>query len=366
MPILVVTILAALSLPAVAPPVLPADSTRAEADSAVDRSPRLLLLPIVFSSPDTRLGLGVLPQIIFRSAGSGNPSSLRLDSYYTLNKQYHILLRPRIWLDGNSKNLTGKFSFKKWPTSFYGIGNRTLAEGKEKFTETLYEASVEGVTRIGSGYYAGVSYTGRYAEIDPDSSAGLLVSGTGLTGNGTSFVSAVGAVFKLDTRNHQFYPTRGSYHTVELLWSDHWLGSDFGFTRISADFRRYLPINEKQVLALRGMVTVSGGNVPFRMLSSVGSTIRGYSSVRYIDRHMAGFQVEYRFVPVAWRLGLTLFAGAGEVFGRPSDIRIDNLKYNAGIGIRYQFSRSEKINIRYDYGIGRDSSGDYLDLEEAY
>jgi len=363
MTILLYSIMLALTVSAVQSIAPPSDSTRTVKESVEAPPVRLMVLPILFSSPDTRLGFGVLPQLVFRTSGSSNPSSIRLDSYYTLNKQYHILLRPRIWLDENAKNITGKFSFKKWPTSFYGIGNDTPEADKEKFTETLYEASIEGVTHLGKGIFTGFSYFARYAEVEPESETAQLA---GVAGTGTTFVSALGAVFRLDTRNHQFFPSKGSYHTLELLRSAKFLGSDFGFTSFTADFRQYFPIKGSQVLALQGILSVSGGEVPFRMLSSVGSSIRGYSSVRYIDRHMAGFQVEYRIVPLAWRLGLTLFAGAGEVFGDLSDIRFTNLKYNAGIGIRYQFSRSEKINIRFDYGIGRDSSGDYLDLEEAF
>ena len=362
--IFILSILIAASAPISSGASAQPDST--ELDSSGNRRASFMLLPIIFSSPDTRLGLGVLPQVVFRTSTSSNPSTVRMDTYYTLNRQYHVLLRPRFWLDNNALKLSGKFSFKKWPTSFYGIGNDTPQENQEKFTETLYESSVEGIKHVADGFFAGLNYSMRHSKIDPESETGPLASGTLVTGSGTSFTSAVGAVFRLDTRDNHFFPSRGSYHTVELVRSGELLGSDFGFTRFTVDLRRYLPIKRSHVLALQGMVSLSEGDVPFRMLSSVGSDIRGYSSVRYIDRHMAGFQMGYRVVPVAWRLGLTFFAGAGEVFGSFEDIQFDNIKYNVGIGIRYQFSRSEKINIRMDYGVGRDSSGDYLDLTEAF
>ncbi|MGK7371090.1 MAG: hypothetical protein ACNS64_12825, partial [Candidatus Halalkalibacterium sp. M3_1C_030] len=82
-----------------------------------------------------------------------------MDAYYTQNKQYHVLLRPTLWLDNRFVNLSGKFSFKKWPTNFYGIGNINSLESPEKFTETLYEASVEATSHLGSDYFAGAAYT---------------------------------------------------------------------------------------------------------------------------------------------------------------------------------------------------------------
>lgn len=324
-----------------------------------------MVLPIIFSSPDTRLAFGVLPQLVFRTSSSSNPSSIRLDSYYTQNRQYHILLRPSFWLSNNSKQLSAKLSFKKWPTSFYGIGNNTSADEQEKFTETLYEASLQGNTHIGSNYYAGASYSFRHANINPFEETGSLATGD-LNGTGKTLISAVGLVLKRDTRDNHFYPQKGSYHTLEIFSSAKLLASNFAFTRFTLDLRRYFPIHSSHVLALQGVFSVAAGCLPFRMLSSVGSTLRGYSTVRYIDRNLAAFQAEYRVVPVFGRFGFAGFAGVGDVFNQAGDLRPGRLKFSAGIGIRYLFSRSEKINIRLDYGIGKDSSGDYIDLNEAF
>lgn len=344
------------------PPQLSAntDSTK----SIRDRQ-NLALLPIIFSSPDTRLAFGVLPQILFRTSSSSNLSSIRMDAYYTLNKQYHILVRPKLWIQNDSKNIFGTFSFKKWPTSFYGIGNDTPKDGQEKFTEDLYEFSIGGITEIGNDYYTGIDYSLRYGEIEPHEEFGQLASGS-VTGSGNAFVSAIGFIARKDTRDNHFYPKKGGYHTVELLRSEKILGSEFTFTRLSIDLRQYVSIFKSQVLAFQGTMSLSKGEVPFRMLSSVGSRIRGYPSMRYIDKNMIGFQMEYRFVPAVWRMGFTLFAGAGDVFNHWSDLQFDRLKYSIGIGLRYQFFRSEKINIRFDYGMGKKSSGDYLDLNEAF
>lgn len=326
---------------------------------------QFMVLPILFSSPDTRMAFGVLPQIVFRTSSSSNPSSIRLDSYYTQNRQYHILLRPVFWLNDNSWSLSGKLSFKKWPTSFYGIGNNTLSDAQEKFTETLYESSFQATRRISSDYYAGINYSFRKAAIDPINNTGVL-STDDITGSRDNFISAPGLVLKKDTRDNHFYPAEGSYHTLEISSSLQLLGSDFSFTRFRLDLRRYISIKQPQVLALQGVLSVSTGDLPFRMLSSVGSTLRGYSTVRYIDRNLVTFQAEYRVAPLFWRLGFVTFAGVGDVFDNAGDLHINKLKFSAGIGIRYLFSRSEKINIRLDYGLGKDSSGDYIDLNEAF
>lgn len=346
------------------PPVTPLPDS-VQNDSLPQKNVRFMVLPIVFSSPDTRLAGGVLPQVIFRTSSTVKPSSIRMDAYYTLNRQYHVRLHPVLWIRNGFMNISGTFSFKEWPTSFYGIGNNSSRDNQEKFSETLYEASVEGTTHIGSDFYAGVGYSFRYSDIDPQDETGILASGQ-LAGTGTTTVSSAELLLRRDSRDNQFYPSKGSYHTLELASSSKLLGSDFSFTRVTLDMRKYFPFKNSQVLAIQGIVSFSTGEVPFRVLPGIGDRLRGYSSVRYIDRHLAALQMEYRVAPLIGRLGFVAFAGAGDVFHSVSDWQPDRIKYSAGIGIRYLFNRSEKINIRLDYGIGKDSSGDYIDLNEAF
>jgi hypothetical protein len=54
---------------------IPEITEKSVIDSTGNKKLQVLLLPIIFSSPDTRLAVGVLPQIVFRSSSSNNPSS---------------------------------------------------------------------------------------------------------------------------------------------------------------------------------------------------------------------------------------------------------------------------------------------------
>jgi outer membrane protein assembly factor BamA len=326
---------------------------------------RLLLLPIIFRSPDTGFAAGILPQIIFRGSNSENPSSVRLDAYYTQKKQYTVLLRPTFWLKGDRINLTARIALKDWPTNYYGIGNYTPSGTREPFTERTFETTIEGSHLVLPDTYAGVGYSVRYGNIITGHDQGELNSGT-VTGTGKTLVSGLKGILMHDTRNNHYFPSRGVLHRFELFAALAPAGSDHAFTRTTIDLRFYIPLNSSHVIAVQAIGIATTGDVPFRMLSTVGDDLRGYSSVRHIDRHMMAVQLEYRFVPVMWRLGFTVFAGAGDVFQHIQDIRHDRFKYSAGIGLRYVFSKSEKINIRFDYGIGRKSSGDYIDITEAF
>jgi hypothetical protein len=80
---------------------------------------------------------------------------------------------------------------------------------------------------------------------------------------------------------------------------------------------------------------------------------------------MVGVQGEYRF-PVVWRFGLVGFAGVGRVSSTISQLNFTGLKDSYGFGVRYAVDRAEKLNLRLDFGWGRNSSGIYFNLTEAF
>jgi len=334
-------------------------------DSTEQDGPRLMVLPIVFRSPDTGFAFGVLPQLIFRTATASNPSTLRVDAYYTQNGQYHVQTRINSWLRNDQIQLTGKASIKKWPTSFYGIGSSISSNLKESFTEDLYEAEAAFRRRTGANFFVGLGGSVRYAKISSKESGGLLSDGI-IPGSEDTFISGINAGIIYDTRDNHFYPSSGSYHQFTVFGAPTFLGNDFSFTRATLDLRQYISVTDLQVLAFQALGSFSGGDVPFRLLPSVGSSLRGYPSSRYIDRHSVSLQMEYRIVPLFWRIGFVFFAGTGDVFNSFKYINTKDLKHMAGFGLRYVFFRGERINIRFDVSFGRQSFGDYIDLTEAY
>jgi hypothetical protein len=338
-------------------------------DSSDRARGRLALLPIIFSSPDTRFAFGVLPQYIFRLAPDSRPSSLRADAYYTLNKQYSVQLSPDVWLANDRYRIGGKIVFRDWPTSYYGIGgSREMASDSldhESFTERLFGVSAEVQRRLFPGLFVGLSYAVRHGRIKDLSPGGELASGR-VTGSGTGTASGIGLILTWDTRDHIYFPTSGSLHRTSAAVFDAILGSDYGFGGFEIDLRRYVPLALRHVVALKLEGSFRSGAPPFRMLPGLGESLRGYNTTRHIDRHRASIQVEYRFVPVWWRLGFVVFAGVGDTASRIQDLGRRQPKYAFGFGIRGVAFEGEMITVRFVFGFGQASSGDYLDLNEAY
>ena len=60
------------------------------------------------------------------------------------------------------------------------------------------------------------------------------------------------------------------------------------------------------------------------------------------------------------------FAGIGDVADSYSKYRLKDVKTSLGFGLRFLFDPKERINIRADFGFGRNTSGVYFAIEEAF
>jgi hypothetical protein len=76
--------------------------------------------------------------------------------------------------------------------------------------------------------------------------------------------------------------------------------------------------------------------------------------------------MEHRVMPVWWRFGLVGFLGLGSVSDSIESFGLDDFKYSVGLGIRFQFDREARLNVRADYALGDGSSGFYLGVKEAF
>jgi outer membrane translocation and assembly module TamA len=79
---------------------------------------------------------------------------------------------------------------------------------------------------------------------------------------------------------------------------------------------------------------------------------------------MLAAQMEYRF-PVFAPVGMVVFAGAGEVYNKTSDLRFKDIKVGYGAGIRLKIVKSENLNLRFDVAKG-EKINFYFGIAEAF
>jgi hypothetical protein len=84
--------------------------------------------------------------------------------------------------------------------------------------------------------------------------------------------------------------------------------------------------------------------------------MRGYYRGYYRYKNYYAFQTEFRMM-VSNRFGFATWVGAA--------LNSDTWP-NAGLGLRVRVNKHDKLNIRGDFGIGREQNGFYLDIAEAF
>ncbi len=178
--------------------------------------------------------------------------------------------------------------------------------------------------------------------------------------------SATSFVFRRDSRDSTFAPTRGSDNSLSMELAG--LGGDAAFVRYIAETGWYFPLKWSCVGLLHaragGMNKLSWGQMPAYELFYLGGidTIRGFKYAEISPRdpvtneriggpRFLQFNSELRF-PLLKKLGLTgtIFFDAGNVYG-PNYIG-PFLRTSAGVGFRW-FSPMGPLRVEWGYNLSQ-------------
>ena len=154
----------------------------------------------------------------------------------------------------------------------------------------------------------------------------------------------------IDWRTSPSYSIKGGYYGLTLAnFAD--TGDDFSFKRFDAEAIQHLPIlRGNWVLSGRvRMQSILGDDdiVPYFMLPQLGSgsTIRGYPTGFFRDRHSILTSAEFRWVPNRYALDMAIFYDAGKVARERADLDFSNLESSWGFGARFHTPTSTVLRI---------------------
>lgn len=329
----------------------------------------IIVLPIIARSIETGWSFGLASASTFHlnaHDSATRTSNAQAVALYTTRSQFVVALNGSIYFPGERFILNEQLSYSSFPDNFWGLGKQAPDSNKESYKFKQYYVYLHPQCRVGSNLFLGVVFEHQRV-FDMEYDKGKLFDKQNIIGRQGYHISGLGLSFTYDTRNNAFSPSKGM---MMQFWFDHfmpWLGSDYQYTSYNIDIRRFIRIYNGQILALQAYGQFTAGDVPLRSLAALGgaNNMRGYYAGRFRDKNQGVLQAEYR-VPIIGRLGAVGFAGIGNVGSELKDVDFHCLKYSYGGGVRIALNKTEKLNLRLDYGLGKHSQGFYLQLGEAF
>ncbi|WP_167856577.1 BamA/TamA family outer membrane protein [Hymenobacter metallicola] len=337
----------------------------------------------MFSQPETGFGYGlvVLPVWRFGPDTMVRKSNARLLAWRTQNSQSLVQLTHNVFTPGEQFLVTGELSYYyKFPINYYGFGTTTSRADKSVIEYKLFIINQRVLRQVKRNVFAGLQYrltNLRDVQVNkhidpglPTERPSLLLARPEREYRQNSLVSGLGPSFLYDGRDNILSTFRGNYLEFSALFNGSALGSGYHFNRFVVDARHFQPLRptSKTILATQLLGQFHTGNVPFRELANLGGEkiLRGYYEGRYRDRQLLALQAELRR-PLFWRLNGVVFGSLGQVGNALADLSRNELKASGGAGIRFKYNRRDRLNIRFDYGFGRDgSNGFYFSIGEAF
>jgi outer membrane protein assembly factor BamA len=321
--------------------------------------------------------VGGLVGIYYFHIGPDMDDALTRPSNFSAGVSYSELHQSTFGIDydlyapRNAYRAYGWFRYQQFPLDYYGTGDYTPSSSIDAYTPLYRGIGFYLMKNILHSHYDESIYAGLEGEFRNDAvlqsdSAGPIASGQ-VPGARGGVSNGLGAIAVYDTRDNTFSTHSGQYASIDAAFYGHALGSDYSFSRFTADLRTFYPLTEDQTLAFQWYSVVSNGTIPFYLLRGLGgsSLLRGYYLLRFRDNDVTLLQSEWRF-PIWWRFGGDIFAGAGEVGHTLSDFGIGGIHPSVGLGLRLLVIPEEHLTARVDYGFGTDSQEIYFTILEAF
>lgn len=326
-------------------------------------------IPIVFYLPETRWGFGAAGLLSWRfgdEPASSRPSQIQLGGAYTLEDQILAYLPFEIWRKENSFALYGELGWYRYNYFFFGTGNHVPRDFEELYGVEFPRVRITAVREVLPKLYIGgrlIADDFNITDVDPE---GMLTTGE-IPGSRGGFNAGAGAVVSYDTRDNIFDARSGWFIEADLDRHGAFLGSDFSFTRAALDLRYFTSLSEKNGFAVRCYTEHVFGTAPFITQPLLGGTrlMRGYYEGRYRGSNVAVVQGEYRR-HIIGRFGAAAFGAVGAVAPRFGGFALNHLRATYGAGIRAAVDKEDRINIRFDVGIGHGEPAYYVTVGEAF
>lgn len=315
-------------------------------------------------SKDTKLGVGILASGLYRLDKTDSllpPSDVSVFTNISTSGFFSVGLENHTFFPKDRYRIFVLLKYSFMPTRFYGIGYEAGKDGIfTTYDQNETQLEIDLLKKIFKHTYAGLNLRLKNAQARNFETAELMPEG-----DLNHLVFGGGITVTYDSRDFIPNPSNGWYFKYEENFYPTGLGHSHHFREARATIRTYRQVSPSSILAFDFNAHIKTGDVPWNMLSLMGGPqqMRGYLLGRYRDKKQLNTQVELR-QKLYNRHGMVVWAGMGKVFESIHKFQPQHILPNYGVGYRWEFKN--KVNIRIDYGMGKNVSGFYFNINEAF
>ncbi|CAH1529361.1 Omp85 domain-containing protein [Vibrio rotiferianus] len=323
------------------------------------------VLPGPFVNPEQGFGIGVAAVGLYTPYDwqKGEPySTVTVTSYGSTSGSYGLGLNNRTYLKNDKVRLLGEAWISHTPGYYWGIGSQAAENenNKVQYEGQRLQLSPKIAVEVAPNTYAKLGWQWQsFSKVDGVDGDILPSEVADATSSGV----LVGMEY--DTRDFEPNPMRGQFLDVEWIANRDSLGSDEDYDNLVANYRVYQQWSDTTIIAMEVYSQSIFGDAPWFDYAQLGDDqrMRGYYQGQYRDKHQLSTQVEIRHT-IAGRHGVVGWLGAGNI--APTYHELFENSWLPTVGVGYRFAFKARINVRVDLGVGKDSSGFYFQINEAF
>ena len=271
----------------------------------------------------------------------------------------------------------GDFWYKDMPDHYWGVGYDNASEEYKSDSTTAYNRQWWWINprflfQVRNNFFIGLNIDYNYTQ-GSNASEGVANDPTYQKYNDKPFNAGFGLILRYDSRDIPVDAWEGIYFNVSTTFYSPSLGGDNQYQVYLIDYRQYQSIVRKgRTLAWQIKARFGAGDIPYGEMSQLGSPfdLRGYTWGRYRDKSMFYLLAEYRhmFLKQSGELskhGAVGWIGSGTVFDTQT-LQENTNGWLPNFGIGYRLEVQPRMHVRFDFGIGRETSGFYFNFNQAF
>ena len=273
--------------------------------------------------------------------------------------------------------INGDFYYKDMPDHYWGVGyengySTPRTDSTTAFNRLWWWANPRFLFQIKKDYFLGLNLDLNYTQ-GSDASRGVAADAHYIEFNNKPLNVGLGLILRYDSRDLSIDAREGLLLDFRSTFYSTAFGGDNAYRVFQLDYRQFQTLTrEGMTLAWQMKTRIGVGDIPYGEMSQIGTPfdLRGYPWGKYRDESMFYFIAEYRHTFLRKNMelskhGAVAWIASGTIFDFQT-LKENNNLWLPNFGVGYRFEIQPRMNVRIDYGIGRESSGFYFNFNQAF